>query len=72
MIIGIAHLAINQVIGLTPLGIQLKDLNKKGEYIISEPSIDDINYFNLNNWLNNTILELKKITDRKIIIHNRT
>ena len=55
------------------LGIQLKDLNKKGEYIIlSEPSIDDINYFNLNNWIDNTILELKKITDRKIIIHNRT
>ncbi len=55
------------------LGIQLKDLNKKGEYIIlSEPSIDDINYFNLNNWIDNTLLELKKVTDRKIIIHNRT
>ena len=55
------------------LGIELKDLKKQGDYIIlSEPSLDDINYFNLDNWIDNTKNELKKVTDRKIIIHNRT
>ncbi len=55
------------------LNLNLKKLNKNGNYIIiSEPSLDDINYFSLENWLKQTTNLLKKYTDRKIIVHNRT
>lgn len=54
------------------LNISLKDLNKNGEYIIlSEPSENTLNFLELENWTNNTISELKKYTDRKIIVHNK-
>ncbi len=55
------------------LKIQMKNLKKDGENIIlSEPSVDDIRFFKLENWIEDTKIKLKKITDRKIIIHNRT
>ncbi len=54
------------------LNITLKDLNKIGDkIIISEPSEHVIKYLNLNNWLSNTIDEVKKYSDREIIIHNK-
>ena len=54
------------------LNITLKDLNKIGDkIIISEPSEHVIKYLNLHNWLSNTIDEVKKYSDREIIIHNK-
>ena len=55
------------------MGIEIKNIRKTGEYIVlSEPSIDDIYFFKLNNWVKETKNKLKKITDRKVIIHNRS
>jgi len=52
--------------------IQFKPIRKNGEYIIlSEPSKDIYKFFNLGDWVNITINEIKKHTDRKIIIHNK-
>lgn len=54
------------------LNLTLKDLNKKGEkIIISEPSEHVAKYLNLHNWLSDTIDEVKKHSDREIIIHNK-
>lgn len=54
------------------LDISLKDLNKNGKYIIlSEPSEYTRNFLGLENWTKNTINELKKYTDREIIVHNK-
>ena len=54
------------------LNISLKDLNKNGEYIIlSEPSENTLKFLELENWTKNTISELKKYTDREIIVHNK-
>lgn len=54
------------------LGINLKELNKKGEkIIISEPSEYIQKFLKLQNWTSNTISELKKYTDREIVIHNK-
>ena len=55
------------------MGIEIKNIRKTGEYIVlSEPSTDDIYFFKLNNWVKETKNKLKKITDRKVIIHNRS
>ena len=54
------------------LDIKLKDLNKNAEYIIlSEPSINTLKFLGINNWTNDTIKEIKKNTDREIVIHNK-
>ncbi len=54
------------------LNIKLKDIKKKGEYIIlSEPTEDAKNYYKLYNWIDETKEKLMKFTDRKLIIHNR-
>jgi len=54
------------------LGISLKDLNKKGEYILmSEPSEHVLNFLEIPNWKEETIKLIKKYTDKKIIIHNK-
>ena len=54
------------------LNIMIKTKRTKGDYIIlSEPSVYIKNFFQLNDWVNNTIKELKKYTDRKILIHNK-
>ena len=47
-------------------------MNKHGDYIIlSEPTKDAIRYYNLKNWIQETIKEIKKYSDRKIILHSR-
>lgn len=54
------------------LNINLKDLNKKGDKIIvSEPSEHIRKFLKLNNWTDETIREIKKYTDRDIIVHNK-
>ena len=58
---------------LDMLNLKFKEKRKSGEYIIlSEPSAHLISYFNLNNWVSNTVEEIKKHTDRKIFLHNKT
>ena len=57
---------------LNKLNLKFNNLNRNGEYIlISEPTSEAVNYYNLFNWTENTINEIKKYTDRKIILHNR-
>tara|TARA_B100001964_G_C14178226_1_gene574905 strand:+ start:424 stop:1188 length:765 start_codon:yes stop_codon:yes gene_type:complete len=52
--------------------IEIKPMRKNGEYIIlSEPSKDIYRFFNLGDWVNNTIKEIEKYSDRKILIHNK-
>ena len=47
-------------------------MRTKGEFIVlSEPSPYIKKFFQLDNWTRNTINELKKYTDRKIIVHNK-
>lgn len=54
------------------LSIKVKDLNKSNEYIIvSEPTENTLNFLELPNWLDETLAEVKKFTDRKIIVHNK-
>ena len=52
--------------------IQFKPIRKNGDFIIlSEPSKDICKFFNLGDWINDTIKEIEKYTDRKILIHNK-
>ena len=54
------------------LNINLKDTKKTGEYIIlSEPSEGSKNYFKLHNWMKITKDEIRKYSDREIIIHKK-
>lgn len=54
------------------LNLSLKDLNKNGEMIVlSEPSSHTLDFLNIPNWTEQTISQIKKYTDRKIIIHNK-
>lgn len=54
------------------LNIDLKDLNKNGEHIIlSEPSENILKFLNIPNWTEETLQDIKKYTDRKIIVHNK-
>ncbi len=58
---------------LKKLDINFKKINKNGQYIIvSEPTQDAKNYFNLHNWTELVVKQIKKFTDRKIVLHNRT
>ncbi len=57
---------------LDKLNLNFKKKRTSGEYIIlSEPSQHMKNFFNLNNWLDQTIDNIKKHTDRKIFVHNK-
>ncbi len=57
---------------LKKLNIKFKEIKKSGDYIIlSQPSEDSIKFFQLDDWLNITQKKLKKITDRKIVIHGK-
>ena len=57
---------------LKKLNLQFKERKKNGSYIIvSEPTPDAIEYYNLANWTQDTINQISKYSDRKIIIHNR-
>jgi len=54
------------------LNIEIQSMRTKGEFIVlSEPSPHIKKFFQLDNWTINTINELKKYTDRKIIVHNK-
>ena len=54
------------------LNINLRDLNKNADYIIlSEPTENTLNFLGIHNWTNDTINEIKKYTDREIIVHNK-
>ena len=58
---------------LNYLKLDFKSKRESGEYIIvSEPSAYIIKYFELNDWVNETIKNIKKYTDRKIFIHSKT
>ena len=57
---------------LDKLNLNFKKKRISGEYIIlSEPSQHIKNFFNLNNWVEQTIDKIKKHTDRKIFVHNK-
>ncbi len=57
---------------LDKLNLDFKKKRTSGEYIIlSEPSQHMINFFSLNNWVDQTIAKIKKHTDRKIFLHNK-
>ena len=57
---------------LKKMNLKFNNLNKNGEYIIlSVPTDDAIEYYELKNWVKNTMEEIKKYSDRKIILHNR-
>ena len=57
---------------LKKLNLNFKEQKRNGEYIIiSEPTSDAIEYYDLKNWTQNTINQIQKFTDRKIIVHNR-
>lgn len=53
------------------LQINLKEKRKGDLIIISEPTTNTLNFLEINNWTENTVSELKKYTDREIIIHNK-
>jgi len=54
------------------LNLNIIKQKSEGEYIIiSEPTTDAMTYYNLQNWTQNTINEIKKYSNRKIITHNR-
>ena len=57
---------------LDKLNIDFNYKKNNGDYIIlSEPVPEATIYYNLNNWKEKTIEEIKQFTDRKIIVHNR-
>ena len=57
---------------LAKLKIEFKPERKNGEYIILSTLIKDAkNFYNLHNWVSETIEEVKKYSDRKIILHGR-
>ena len=52
--------------------IKFKKIRTSGEFIIlSEPSKFITNYLNLQNWTQETVEEISKYTDRKIIVHSK-
>ena len=58
---------------LEKLNLDLRKKRTSGEYIIlSEPSQYITNFFNLNNWVKDTISKIKKHTDRKIFLHSKS
>jgi hypothetical protein len=55
------------------LNLKFKPTNNNGKFIIvSEPTSDAIQYYKLHNWTKQTIAEIKKYTDRTVVLHNRT
>ena len=54
------------------LELEVKSQKKTGDFIIvSEPTFEAMKYYSLEDWTMKTIHEIKKFSDRKIIIHNR-
>ncbi len=54
------------------LNIKFENLKNNGDYIImSEPSDALKKFFNIPNWVEDTIKRIKEFSDRKIIVHNK-
>lgn len=54
---------------LKTFNITVKEKRKKGEHILICPSSSGIhNFLNYSNWLDETILQIKKFTDRPIVV----
>ena len=54
------------------LNIEIKEKRDSGEFIVlSEPSTHVKKFFKLDDWVQNTITEISKYTDRKIYVHNK-
>ncbi len=54
------------------LNLKFEPIRKSGEYIIlSEPSNAMKDFYNLHNWVDETIRKIKKYSDRKIFVHNK-
>ncbi len=54
------------------LDLKFSPIRKSGEYIIlSEPSANMKNFYNLDNWVEDTINKIKNYTDRKLYVHNK-
>ena len=57
---------------LDKLNLKFTPSRKSGEYIIlSEPSDFIKDFYNLHNWVEETINEINNYTDRKIYVHNK-
>lgn len=53
------------------LDIELKDKRKGDIIVLSEPSQNTTDFLGIKNWTEDTINEIKKYSDRKIIVHNK-
>ena len=53
------------------LDIELKDKKKGDIIVLSEPSQNTLDFLGIKNWAEDTINEIKKYSDREIIIHNK-
>lgn len=53
------------------LDIELKDKKKGDIIVLSEPSQNTLDFLGIKNWTEDTINEIKKYSDRKIIVHNK-
>lgn len=54
------------------LNVTIKDWRNNGDHILVCPSSNTMNqFYNQDNWLTNTIIELKKYTDRPIKIRHK-
>ena len=57
---------------LDKLNLKFKKIKRNGDYIIlSAPSAGSIKFFNLDNWVEETKLKIRKYTDREIIVHSK-
>ena len=53
------------------LDIELKDKRKGDIIILSEPSQNTLDFLEIKNWSEDTIDEIKKYSDREIVVHNK-
>jgi hypothetical protein len=53
------------------LDIELKNKRKGNIIILSEPSQNTLDFLGIKNWTEDTINEIKKYSDRKIVVHNK-
>lgn len=57
---------------LDKLKLKFSPIRNSGEYIIlSEPSNFIKDFYNVHNWVEDTIKKIQKYTDRKIFVHNK-
>tara|TARA_B100001559_G_C16277965_1_gene519218 strand:- start:28 stop:777 length:750 start_codon:yes stop_codon:yes gene_type:complete len=57
---------------LDKLKLQFSPIRNSGEYIIiSEPSNFIKDFYNIHNWVDDTIKKIQEYTDRKLFVHNK-